>query len=56
MTRLGLVDEYQLTFVPIAIGTGRSPFADLDEHVKLDLVHEQRFASGAHGQILVPRS
>ena len=56
MTRLGLVDEYQLTAVPIAIGAGLSPFADLDEHLKLDLVHEQRFASGAHAQILVPRS
>jgi dihydrofolate reductase len=55
MTRLGLVDEYQLTFVPIAIGRGHSPFAALDEHLKLDLVREQRFASGAHAQILVPR-
>src|SRR6478752_1061560 len=53
LTRLGLVDEYQLTFVPIAIGAGLSPFADLDEHLELDLVHEQRFASGAHGQVLV---
>jgi dihydrofolate reductase len=56
MTRLGLVDEYQLTWVPIAIGAGLSPFADLDEHVKLDVVDEQRFASGARAQILVPRS
>ncbi len=55
MTRLGLVDEYQLTWVPLAIGAGHSPFADLDEHLKLDLVDEQRFASGAHAQILVPR-
>lgn len=56
MTRLGLIDEYQLIWVPLAIGTGHSPFADLDEHLKLDLVREQRFASGAHGQILVPKS
>ncbi len=55
MTRLGLVDEYQLTWVPLAIGAGHSPFADLDEHLKLDLVDEQRFASGAHARILVPR-
>src|SRR6201989_1060305 len=27
LTRLGLVDEYQLTPVPIAIGAGRDPFA-----------------------------
>jgi riboflavin biosynthesis pyrimidine reductase len=56
MTKLGLVDEYQLTWVPIAIGAGHSPFADLEEHLKLDLVGEQRFASGARGQVLVPRS
>jgi len=55
LTRLGLVDEYQLTWVPLAIGAGRSPFADLDEHLELKLVHEQRFASGAHGQVLVPK-
>ena len=56
MTRLGLVDEYQLTWVPVAIGTGHSPFADLGEHLKLDLVRERRFASGAHGQVLVPKA
>jgi dihydrofolate reductase len=55
MTRLGLVDEYQLTTVPIAIGAGRSPFADLAEHLKLEVVEEQRFRSGALAQILVPR-
>src|SRR6201989_1138317 len=56
LTRLGLVDEYQLTTVPIAIGAGRSPFADLDQHLKLNVVEEERFRSGALAQILVPRS
>ena len=55
LTRLGLVDEYQLTTVPIAIGAGRSPFADLREHLKLDVVEEERFQSGALAQILVPK-
>jgi dihydrofolate reductase len=55
LTRLGLVDEYQLTTVPIAIGAGRSPFADLEEHLKLEVVDEERFQSGALAQILVPR-
>jgi dihydrofolate reductase len=55
LTRLGLVDEYQLMTVPIAIGAGRSPFAELEEPVKLDVVKEERFSSGALGQILVPR-
>ena len=55
LTRLGLIDEYQLTTVPIAIGAGHSPFADLGEHLKLDVVDEQRFKSGALAQILVPK-
>jgi dihydrofolate reductase len=55
LTRTGLVDEYQLTTVPIAIGAGRSPFADLDEHLKLSVVEEERFKSGALAQRLVPR-
>jgi dihydrofolate reductase len=56
LTRLGLVDEYQLSTVPIAIGAGRSPFADLETHLKLDVVEEHRFASGALAQTLVPRT
>src|ERR671928_265950 len=55
LTRLGLVDEYQLTTVPIAIGAGRSPFAELGEHLKFDVVEEQRFRSGALAQRLVPK-
>ena len=55
LTRLGLVDEYQLMTVPIAIGAGRSPFADLRAHLKLDVVDEERFASGALAQILKPK-
>ena len=55
LTRLGLVDEYQLTTVPIAIGAGRSPFAELKEHLKFDVVKEERFRSGALAQILVPK-
>ena len=55
LTRLGLVDEYHLSTVPIAIGAGRSPFAKLEEHLKLEVVDEQRFRSGALAQTLVPR-
>ncbi len=55
LTGLDLVDEYQLSTVPIAIGAGRSPFAKLDEHLKLDVIEEERFRSGALAQVLVPR-
>src|SRR6201990_752283 len=41
LTRLDLVDEYHLSTVPIAIGSGRSPFAKLDDHLKLDVVEEE---------------
>lgn len=55
LTRLGLVDEYHLSTIPIAIGAGHSPFAKLDQHLKLDVVEEQRFRSGAFAQVLVPK-
>lgn len=55
VTALGVVDEFQLSTVPIAIGAGRSPFADLTQHLKLEVVDEQRFRSGALSQTLVPR-
>jgi dihydrofolate reductase len=55
LTRLGLVDEYHLSTIPIAIGAGHSPFAKLNQHLKFDVVEEQRFRSGALAQILVPR-
>lgn len=55
LTRLGVVDEYRLTTVPIAIGAGHSPFGALGEHLKLEVVEEERFRSGAPAQILVPQ-
>jgi dihydrofolate reductase len=55
LTAAGLVDEFQLMTVPIVIGSGHSPFAGLREHLKLELVEEQRFRSGALAQRLVPR-
>ena len=55
LTATGLVDEYQLTTVPIAIGAGLSPFADLDEPLKLDVAEEERFGNGALLQILLPK-
>jgi dihydrofolate reductase len=54
MTRLNLVDEFQFVTVPIAIGAGRSPFGELEEPLKVEVVKEERFRSGALGQILVP--
>src|SRR3954447_8862296 len=55
LTRLDLVDEYQLTTVPVAIGAGRSPFAELERHLKFEVVKEERFRNGSLAQILVPK-
>lgn len=54
VVRHGLVDEFQLSWVPLAIGAGRSPFAALPQNLKIEVVEEQRFAGGALGQILRP--
>lgn len=55
LTALGLVDEFQLMTVPIVIGAGLSPFADLTDHLKLELVDEERFETGALAQVLLPK-
>ena len=34
---------------------GPQPIAELEEHLKLDVVEEERFSSGALAQILVPK-
>lgn len=54
LTPLGLIDEYRLTTLPIAVGVGRPIFADLAAHLRFDVVDEQRFQSGAFTQVLVP--
>jgi dihydrofolate reductase len=52
----GVIDRYELMTVPIAIGAGLGPFTKLAEPLALELVHEERFKSGALGQVLVPRA
>ena len=43
----GLVDEYQLLFVPVLVGGGKPCFPDSDARVKLELVNERRFRNGS---------
>lgn len=45
--RLGLIDEYQLLTQPIALGAGRSPFADLDSWRTLRLAATRAFDTDA---------
>jgi dihydrofolate reductase len=42
--RLGLIDEYQVYVMPVAIGRGRRLFPD--ERIDLELEGEQRFGNG----------
>lgn len=47
LARLGVVDEYRLYVYPIAIGSGSSPFADVEHLQPLRLVSSTAFPSGA---------
>ena len=47
LIKLGLVDEYRLSVSPIVLGTGKSLFKDVTETIKLKLVEEKTFKSGA---------
>jgi dihydrofolate reductase len=46
LTRLGLIDEYQVLVHPVLIGGGKPLFADLDHQVKLALVSAITHPSG----------
>ena len=44
--RAGLVDEYQLYLVPVAVGSGGTPVFPAGARVGLELADERRFAGG----------
>jgi dihydrofolate reductase len=47
LIRAGLVDEFHVLVTPVAIGGGTPFFPSLDTWLKLDLVENRTFASGA---------
>jgi dihydrofolate reductase len=47
--RLGLVDEYRMKVHPVAIGNGLPLFKDLEDRVRLRLVHSKAYGSGVLG-------
>jgi dihydrofolate reductase len=49
LSRMGLIDEYNLVMHPVALGNGKSLFTDLSHPLNLKLVSTQTFDSGAIG-------
>ena len=47
LTRLGLIDEYQITIQPVILGSGKSQFQDLGKWVRLELVKSRQLREGA---------
>jgi dihydrofolate reductase len=47
LIQLGLVDEYQLSVSPVVLGAGKFLFKEVKDGVKLMLVEEKTFKSGA---------
>jgi dihydrofolate reductase len=45
--RLGLVDEYKLLVHPVILASGKALFYNLDEPVRLKLIHTRTLHSGA---------
>ncbi len=54
LTRTGLIDEFRLLVHPVAIGAGRSIFAELPKHLELQLMSTTIFGSGVAVQIYRP--
>ena len=49
LSRLGLIEEYNLVMHPVALGSGKPLFKDLAQPLNLKLVSAKTFASGAIG-------
>jgi dihydrofolate reductase len=46
LSRDGLIDEYRLVILPVALGSGLPLFKDLDRPLRLDLAEAQSFPDG----------
>ena len=46
LSRLGLVDEYRLVILPVALGNGLPLFKDLAKPLRVDLAEAKSFPDG----------
>ena len=46
LSRLGLIDEYRLVILPVALGNGLPLFKDLARPLRLDLAEARSFPGG----------
>ena len=55
LTRMGLIDEYQLLVHPIFLGGGKPLFEGMDGPTSLRLLRTQTFGNGVNVLYLVPK-
>jgi dihydrofolate reductase len=55
LVRAGLVDEYRLVVLPVALGSGQGIFDGLPDELDLELVSSTVFAGGAKADVYRPR-
>ena len=46
LSRLGLIDEYRLVILPVALGNGLPLFKDLTKPLRVDLAEARSFPDG----------
>lgn len=56
LVRSGLVDEFRLAVLPVALGTGAGVFSDLPDELDLELVSCTAFSGGALGLVYRPKA
>lgn len=55
LVEAGLVDEFRFAILPVALGSGESLFAGIDDELDLELVSSTAFAGGGLGNVYRPR-